>query len=73
MHRIISIDGGAVQCYQCGTICECGDQDICAIWSVPCQAGGYEHPAYILGSDRDALVIETCAAHPYAGCVPQTA
>jgi hypothetical protein len=68
MHRIIATDDG-YQCFACGAFSE---QDG-ALSAVPCSPGGWEHPPYIVGLFADGPMmgdpyIETCAAHPYAGC-----
>jgi hypothetical protein len=63
-HRLISTDDG-VECFRCGLTAET-DQDgehTAAQW--PCRIST-EHPAHLLADGT----VETCAAHPYAGCAP---
>ncbi len=64
MHRILTEDGG-YHCFACGAYAE--EED--ALQAVACKPGGWAHPPYLLGLDRDGSpMVETCAAHPYAGC-----
>ena len=72
-HRIISRDGYA-ECFACGTIVEIvSDGETAeAFRYVECRPGGWDHPPYLIpyADDSHPPIVETCAAHPYAGCEP---
>ena len=64
-HRLLSCecgDGSEVACFRCGAHGEGPD----ALAGIACHGPSTEHPAYVL----DDGTVETCAAHPYAGCAP---
>lgn len=65
-HRVLMSDvEGGVHCFVCGAYADSDE----ALRAVECVYDN-PHPPYVLGIADDRPVIETCAAHPYAGCDP---